>query len=141
MISSMIDLELDVRNKVSEEFPDLLLAFTFSDPISPRGGELFKQDEDFVLVLLDYTSEDALLSDYNTARVEGAVEFYVASRDDLNDIKHKRLLEKLCRVFTHKALLGVHFRGINPGTAVSYRGFTMYPGEVPFLAKLKPQEV
>lgn len=132
----------------------LPVAFSFEDPehvvpteltqTSPPTmwslGHLFEGETDFGITEAEITEETSNISQYSFRNVYGSVSCYFCTKNDQLDSLNWQQAETIARWFAHTNMTNVVFRGLILGQKIRHRGFRVYPIDVPFEFRLKPDK-
>lgn len=134
MLDSLTDLEVRVRDYVLGRSGARRVTFDVIEGIdcsSNVSGDLFKQDEDFLLFELNVDDVRRAGPGWvSPRRVHGALDISLFTKQPMDKLKYGRELEQVADWFQDQTISGIRFRSFVPTPAVPINGFTAYNGVI-----------
>lgn len=133
MLSSFADFDRSVRDIVFENAPpDLKFCFSLATPIdvsANQAGDLFNQNEDFLLVETQIQGvRRAGVSWDAPRRIYADLTLSWVTKDVANDLEKLDALEEISRWFSEQTINGVRYRQLIPLGGFPLMGFMSYDG-------------
>lgn len=133
MLSSFADFDRSVRDIVFENAPpDLKFCFSLASPndvSANQAGDLFSQNEDFLLVETQIQGvRRAGVSWDAPRRIYADLTLSWVTKDVANDLEKLDALEEISRWFSEQTINGVRYRQLIPLGGFPLMGFMSYDG-------------
>lgn len=143
-LSSQTELEIRFRNYVDGKVsPQTRYAYDLAEGLDlsdNKSGDLFKQNNDFVLFELGITDvRRAGPSVVSPTRVWGTLDLSLFTKATRDKVTFGGELEAFANWFQNETISGIRFREYVPTSVVPLHGFTSYNGVINFEFEIASQ--
>ena len=143
-LSSQTELEIRFRNYVDGKVsPQLRYAYDLAEGLdlsANNSGDLFKQNNDFVLFELGITDvRRAGPSVVSPTKVWGTLDLALFTKATRDKVKFGGELEAFANWFQSETISGIRFREYVPTSVIPLHGFTSYNGVINFEFEIASQ--